>query len=90
MLAHYHGQTLNSSKLGQALGVNHVTIRNYLDIMEQTFIKVSRGFAATLDLLKPERTWVVAPVSGSFVLRPGVTVAGIKDLLMDLERIESA
>jgi len=38
MLAHYHGQLLNSSKLAQSLGVSHPTIRKYLDIMEQTFM----------------------------------------------------
>ena len=38
MLAHYHGQMLNASKFGQALGVSHPTISNYIDIMEQTFM----------------------------------------------------
>ncbi len=38
MLAHYHGQTLNASQFGQALGVRHPTIRKYLAIMEQTFM----------------------------------------------------
>lgn len=38
MLAHYHSQTLNASKFGQALGVSHPTITKYLDIMAQTFM----------------------------------------------------
>jgi len=38
MLAHYHGQTLNASKLGQSLGVRHPTVKKYLDIMDQTFM----------------------------------------------------
>jgi len=38
MCAHNQGQLLNSSKLGEALGVTHPTIRRYLDMMEQTFI----------------------------------------------------
>ena len=38
MLAHYHGQVLNSSKLGQALDLSHNTVRKYLDILEQTFM----------------------------------------------------
>ena len=38
LCAHSHGQLLNQSKLGGALGVSHHTIRSYLDIMEQTFI----------------------------------------------------
>jgi predicted AAA+ superfamily ATPase len=38
MVAHVHGQLLNSSKLGESLGVSHHTVRSYVDIMEQTFI----------------------------------------------------
>lgn len=38
MIAHYHGQLLNSSKLAQSLGVSHPTIRKYIDIMAQTFM----------------------------------------------------
>lgn len=38
MLGHWHGQTLNLSKIGESLGVSHTTIRRYLDLLEQTFI----------------------------------------------------
>ena len=38
MLAHVHGQTLNSSQLGASLGVSHTTIRSYLDLLTQTFM----------------------------------------------------
>ena len=38
MLAHYHGQTFNASKLGQSLDVRHPTVKKYLDIMSQTFM----------------------------------------------------
>lgn len=38
MLAHYHGQLLNASELGRSLGVNHKTIRDYLDILSGTFM----------------------------------------------------
>jgi hypothetical protein len=38
MLAHNHGQVLNSSRLGESIGVSHTTIRSYLDILEQTFM----------------------------------------------------
>ena len=31
MCAHLHGQLLNSSKLGEAMGVSHHTIRSYVD-----------------------------------------------------------
>ena len=38
MCAHVHGQVLNSSKLGESLGVSHHTVRSYLDLLEQTYI----------------------------------------------------
>jgi len=38
MLAHSHGQTLNSSQLGVSLGVSHTSIRSYLDLLTQTFM----------------------------------------------------
>jgi len=38
MCAHQHGQLMNQSQLGQALGVSHTTIRSYLDLLSQTFM----------------------------------------------------
>ena len=38
MLAHTHGQLLNSSKFGTALGVSHTTVRSYLDLLTQTYM----------------------------------------------------
>ncbi|MDA3886598.1 MAG: ATP-binding protein [Candidatus Delongbacteria bacterium] len=38
MIAHSHGQLFNSSKIGESMGINYHTVRNYLDILEQTFI----------------------------------------------------
>ena len=38
MLAHYHGQLLNSSELARAFGVSDATIRHYLDILTATFV----------------------------------------------------
>lgn len=38
MLAHSHGQVLNSSKLAGSMGVSPHTIRSYIDILEQTFL----------------------------------------------------
>ncbi|MCK5146131.1 DUF4143 domain-containing protein [bacterium] len=38
MLAHNHGQVLNTSKLGQSLGVSHTTIRRYIDMLAKTFM----------------------------------------------------
>jgi hypothetical protein len=38
MLAHYHGQTWNSSELGRAFGVADTTVRHYLDILCATYV----------------------------------------------------
>jgi uncharacterized protein len=38
MLAHCHGQVLNSSKLADSMGVSSHTIRKYIDLLEQTFM----------------------------------------------------
>lgn len=38
MCGYLQGQLLNSSKLGESLGVSHPTIRRYIDLLEQTFI----------------------------------------------------
>ena len=38
MLAHTQGQLVNLSKFGTSLGVTHHTIKNYLNILEETFI----------------------------------------------------
>jgi len=38
MLAHYHGQLLNISTLGQSLGISTPTIQRYLDMLEGTFM----------------------------------------------------
>ena len=38
MLAHSHGQVLNASKLAGSMGVSSHSIRNYIDLLEQTFM----------------------------------------------------
>ena len=38
ILAHSQGQTLNNSKIAEVLGKSSHTIRNYIDLLEQTFI----------------------------------------------------
>jgi predicted AAA+ superfamily ATPase len=38
MLAHIQGQLLNSSKLGESLGVSHHTVRSYVEMLDQTFM----------------------------------------------------
>ena len=49
MLAHSHGQLLNLSNLGKALGVSHHTVRSYIDILEQTFlIRTLKPYASNI------------------------------------------
>ena len=38
MLTHYHGQLVNLSQLGTALGISAHTVRSYLDILTGTFM----------------------------------------------------
>lgn len=38
MLAHYHGQTWNSSELARSMGLSDKTVRNYLDLLTGTFM----------------------------------------------------
>lgn len=38
MLCHYHGGIFNSSELGKSLGISYHTAKNYLDILEGTFM----------------------------------------------------
>ncbi|MDR2086145.1 MAG: ATP-binding protein [Dysgonamonadaceae bacterium] len=38
LCAHLSGQLLNTSKIGESLGIAHTTVRRYLDLLEQTFL----------------------------------------------------
>jgi hypothetical protein len=38
MIAHLNGQTLNYAQLSQSLGVSTPTVKNYIDILEHTFM----------------------------------------------------
>jgi uncharacterized protein len=38
MLAHLNGQTVNYSALGNSLGISNTTVRNYIDILQSTFM----------------------------------------------------
>lgn len=38
MLAHYHGQTWNASRLARSMGLSDKTIRSYLDILTATYM----------------------------------------------------
>ena len=49
MLAHSHGQILNSSKIASSLGVSSHTVNSYIDILEQTFlVKPLRAFETNI------------------------------------------
>lgn len=38
MLAHFHGQTWNASKIASAMGINDKTARSYLDLLTETYM----------------------------------------------------
>lgn len=38
MISHYHGQVINFSEIGRSFGISDVTVRNYMDILEGTFM----------------------------------------------------
>jgi predicted AAA+ superfamily ATPase len=77
MLSHYHGQTLNASKFGQALGVSRTTISKYLDIMQQTFM---------VRVLPP----LMANIKKRLIKTPKVYLrdTGILHALLEIENIE--
>ena len=61
MLAHHHGQLLNLSSLGNSLGLSHTTIRNYIDLLSETFmIRVLQPFAYNVKkrLVKTPRIYI--------------------------------
>ena len=49
MCAHLHGQILNSSKLGESLGLSHHAVRSYVDLFDQTFVlRILRPYESNL------------------------------------------
>jgi len=61
MLSHYHGSVLNASKIAQSLDVSHVTVRRYIDLLEQTFmLKVLRPMELNIKkrLVKSPKVYV--------------------------------
>ena len=38
MLAHLNGQTVNYSALGNSLGISNTTVKNYIDVLQSTFM----------------------------------------------------
>ena len=74
MCAHHHGQIMNQSQLGAALGVSHVTVRSYLELLSATFM---------LRLLPP----LLPNLRKRLVKSPRVYLrdAGILHSLLDIE-----
>lgn len=59
--AHLHGQLLNSSKLGESMGVSHHTIKSYIDMLEQSFVlRVLRPYESNLKkrLIKSPKIYI--------------------------------
>jgi predicted AAA+ superfamily ATPase len=79
MLAHLHGQVLNSSELARAFGVADTTIRRYLETLEATFVvRTLRPYHANI-----AKRQVKAPkvyVSDSGVLHSLLDVGTQRDL----------
>lgn len=61
MLAHYHGQLLNLSTLGNSLGLSHTTVRNYIDLLSETFmVRVLKPFHTNIGkrLVKSPKVYI--------------------------------
>jgi hypothetical protein len=59
--SHLHGQLLNSSKLGESMGVSHHTVRSYVDVLEQSFVlRVLRPYESNLKkrLIKSPKIYI--------------------------------
>lgn len=80
MIAHYHGQTFNASKLGQSLGITHPTVRKYLDILEQTYmVRVLPPLEANLKkrLIKSPKVYI----RDSGILHALLEIENMEDLM---------
>jgi len=61
MIAHSHGQILNTSQLGSSLGLSHTTVRKYIDLLAQTFmIRILQPFENNLKkrLVKSPKVYI--------------------------------
>ena len=80
MIAHYHGQIFNASKLGQSLGITHPTVRKYLDILEQTYmVRVLQPLEANLKkrLIKSPKVYI----RDSGILHALLEIENMEDLM---------
>lgn len=61
MLAHLNGQTINYSSLGGSLGVSHTTVRNYIELLQSTFmVEIVQPFHGNLGkrLIKSPKVYI--------------------------------
>ncbi len=61
MLSHYHGQTMNYSELGRSFGVSDKTVKQYLSMLEDTFmVRVLMPWHANVDkrLVKSPKIYI--------------------------------
>ena len=80
MLAHHHGQLLNSARMGQALGVTHTTVRKYIGILTQNFmLRILEPFKVNLEkrLVKSPKVYL----RDTGVLHSLLEIEGMDDLL---------
>lgn len=77
MLAHVNGQTVNYSVLGKSLGVSNVTVRNYIDLLQGTFM---------LDVVQP----YTSNLGKRLIKSPKVYISdsGITVALLQLQNFE--
>jgi predicted AAA+ superfamily ATPase len=61
MLSYMQGQVINLSQLGSSLGVSHTMVRNYLDVLQQTYmIRILQPWAGNLRkrLIKTPKVYI--------------------------------
>ncbi len=77
MLAHLNGQTVNYSALGNSLGVSNTTIRNYIDLLQSTYM---------IDIVTPH----FANTGKRLIRSPKIYISdsGITTTLLGLKRFE--
>lgn len=78
--AHLHGQLLNSSQLGESMGVSHHTVRSYIDLLEQSFVlRVLRPYESNLKkrLIKSPKLYI----RDSGILHALLSIENQNDLL---------
>ncbi len=80
MIAHIHGQLLNLSKIGDSLGVSHTTVRNYIELLEQTFmVRTLKPYEANLKkrMIKSPKIFI----RDTGILHALLDIADFNDLL---------